>query len=277
MFAKFISNKKEYQNKKLIGTAPKKLYKALLDFYFMEGKLEKNDFIELEFIGRIKDTNEVFDTNIEEEAKKLNLDFKSRPLIVCLGQNMTLPAIDDFLIGKPIGDYKLELKADKAFGLRRRELLKTMPVSVFSKQNINPQAGMVFSFDNMLGKITAVSGGRVIVDFNNPMAGKDVIYELKVKRKVDDEKEKVKALMFVFFGKELKYEIKERKLIIEADKGMDKFILLFSGKFKEILNLDLETSESKDSEGAQKLKISDIKEKEEKSEEKKEEKVEEKR
>jgi len=210
----------------------------------MKEKIKRNDFVELEYTGKIKDTEQIFDTNEKEEAKKLNSNIKPKPLIICIGQNMILPAIDEFLVGKEIGkSYTLTLPPEKAFGKRKRELIKIMPMSVFRGQNITPQAGMMFSFDNLLGRITAVSGGRVIVDFNNPIAGKNVVYELKVKRKITEQEEKVKALMLTFFKKEFPFDIKEKKLILKAKPEEKKFIKLFSEKFKEILGLELEVSE----------------------------------
>jgi len=209
-----------------------------------EEKLKRNDFIKVEYTGKIKD-GAVFDTNVKEEAEKLNPDAKVKPLIICLGQNMILPAIDEFLIGKETGKkYKLELTADKAFGPRRRDLIKIMPLSVFRKQNVTPQAGMVFTFDNVMGKISAVSGGRVIVDFNNPVAGKDVLYEINVKEKITELDEKVKALMQAFFKKEFKFEVKDKKLTIEAEANLKKFLEIFKPKFKEILELDSEVKET---------------------------------
>jgi len=208
--------------------------------------LNKNDFVEVEYIGKTKDGN-IFDTNIKEEAKKIELNIETRPLIICLGQNMILQAIDEFLIGNEVENYTLELRPEKAFGIRRKELVKIMPISVFKNSDISPRQGMIFSFDNLLGKITAISGGRVIVDFNNPLAGKEVIYELKIKRVVTDEKEKIKTLMLAFFGKEFEFKIENKKLIIESSPEFSKFVLLFKPKFKEILNLDLETSELQES------------------------------
>lgn len=203
-------------------------------------KLAKNDFVEIEYTGKIKENNSIFDTNIPEEAKKLELDIKTRPYTICVGQNMILKAIDEFLLGKETSkQYTLNLPPEKAFGLRDRKLIKTMPISVFAKQNINPQQGMVFSFDNLFGKISSVSGGRIIVDFNNPIAGKDVVYEIRIKRKVIDEKEKVKSLLSAFLGRELEFDIENQKLKIKAEKGFTKFLNLFKEKFKEILNLEL--------------------------------------
>ena len=101
---------------------------------------------------------------------------------------MILPAIDKFLIGKEAGkEYNLELPPEKAFGKRQKEKVKTMPMKVFERHGINPRRGMAFNFDNKIGKIKAVSGARVIVDFNNPMASKDVEYNLKPKKKIKDK------------------------------------------------------------------------------------------
>ena len=103
-----------------------------------------------------------------------------------------------------------------------------------------PEKGMTFNFDGRIAKIISVSGGRVMTDFNNPLAGKTVIYKIKIKRKVDDLDEKIKALMDFLFKREFKFEIKEKKLIIETEKQFEEFINLFKGKFKELFDLEVE-------------------------------------
>ncbi|MFH1307901.1 MAG: peptidylprolyl isomerase [archaeon] len=207
--------------------------------------LKEKDFIELEFTGRVKN-GEIFDTNIKEEAKKIDLDINTRPLITCLGQNMILPAIDKFLVGKEVNKkYELDLKPEEAFGARNRELIKTMPMSVFKEQQVAPKPGMIFQFDTMMGRISAVSGGRVIVDFNNPLAGKEVSYSLEVKRKVEDINEKTKSIINFLFKQDIPFKIEEKKLIIEGEKSIIGFVQMFNEKFKEILDLELETKEIK--------------------------------
>jgi FKBP-type peptidyl-prolyl cis-trans isomerase 2 len=209
--------------------------------------LQKNDFVELEFIGRVKN-GDIFDTNIKEEAKKINLELETRPLIICLGQNMILPAIDEFLTGKEIGKYILELEPEKAFGLRNRNLIKTMPVKIFLEKQVYPQPGMMFEFDNVIGKISAVSGGRVIVDFNHPLANKTVIYELNVKSVITDDNEKVSSLMQFFFRRKFDFKIESSKLIVISEAKLKPLFELFKDKFKEILNLELKFQEEEKSE-----------------------------
>ncbi|MCX6751046.1 MAG: hypothetical protein NTZ83_06315, partial [Candidatus Pacearchaeota archaeon] len=108
----------------------------------------------------------------------------------------------------------------------------------------------VFNFDGMIGKITVVSGGRIIVDFNHPLSNKTVVYELNVKKKVEDEKEKASVLVEFMFKRKLNFEIKDKKVVIEIEEKFQPIIAFFSDKFKEIIGLELEIKQEakKDSE-----------------------------
>ena len=204
--------------------------------------LQKKDFIEIEFTGRVKD-GEIFDSNIKQDLEKLDSKATPKPLVFCLGEGMFLKGVDDFLIGKEIGKYKIELTPENAFGNRDSSLVKMIPLKVFKQHNVNPVPGTVFNFDNRMAKILTVSGGRVMTDFNNPLAGKEVVYDVKVLRKVEDTNEKIKAFNDFLFRKDFKFEVKDKKLIIEVEKQMTKFVEMFKDKFKEIFNLDLEVKE----------------------------------
>jgi FKBP-type peptidyl-prolyl cis-trans isomerase 2 len=153
------------------------------------------------------------------------------------------------LIGKEIGNYEIELSPENAFGNRNSKLVQIIPSRVFREQKVNPVSGAMFNFDGRVAKILSVSGGRIIADFNNPIAGKTVIYNVRVSRKVDDEKEKAKAFIDFLFRRHFDFEIKDKKITIKAEKDFVKFLELFKDKFKEILDLDLEIveQEKKDS------------------------------
>ena len=210
--------------------------------------LKKNDFIELEFTGRVKD-GEIFDSNIKEDLKKINSKSadQAKPFAFALGQGMFLQSIDDFLIGKPeiskSVEYEIELSPEKAFGNRDRKLIERMPLKVFREHNLRPVPGFSFNFDGRMGRVLASSGGRVIVDFNNPVAGKDVKYKLRLLRKIESLEEKAKALINFLFRRDLDFEIKDKKITLSVEKQTSKFAELFKEKFKEILNLNLEVKE----------------------------------
>jgi FKBP-type peptidyl-prolyl cis-trans isomerase 2 len=201
--------------------------------------LQKTDFIQIEFTGKTKE-GEIFDSNIREELEKMNSKIEARPFTYCLGEDMFLKGIDDFLIGKEIGEYEIELTPKKAFGNRDSKLLQIIPIKVFHKQKIDPIPGNVYNFDGKIAKIISVSGGRVMTDFNNPIAGKTVIYKVKVLKKIDNLNEKIRALNQFFFKRDIKFEIKNKKIIFEIEPPLTEYIKLFKEKYKEILNLDLE-------------------------------------
>jgi FKBP-type peptidyl-prolyl cis-trans isomerase 2 len=74
---------------------------------------------------------------------------------------------------------------------------------------VRPIPGYVFNFDGKLAKILSANGGRVRVDFNNPLAGKTVIYSLNVKRVVSDLNEKIKSLNEFLFQREFSFKLEE--------------------------------------------------------------------
>ena len=147
------------------------------------------------------------------------------------------------MFGKINGEYEIELEPEKAFGKREPKLVQMIPMKVFREQKLNPIPGTIFNFDGRIGKILTVSGGRVMVDFNNPIAGKTVIYNIKVKRKIEDINEKIKAFNEFLFKKDFNFKIKDKKLVMEIEKSLVQFVDIFKQKFKDVFGLDLQVRE----------------------------------
>ena len=202
-------------------------------------KTRKGDFIELEFTGY--HDGKVFDSNIPEELKKLNPDAKAEKMIVVIGQKMVPLGLDGALEDKEINkEYEIHIPYKDGFGERKRELVKTIPLSVFTKQKINPHPGATLFMDNALVRIITVSGARVITDFNNPLAGKDLDYKFKIKRIVKEYKEKVESFFNYFFKTVPKFDILEKKVLVNGEEQVKLFVEAFKEKFKEILKRDLD-------------------------------------
>lgn len=202
--------------------------------------VQKDDFIELEFTGIVKDTNEIFDTTNREEAKKIGMQNpdKVKSAMLSIGHGMTVTGLDSDLPGKEVGkEYSVELKPENAFGKRNPSMIKMIPLKLFLEQRIMPEKGMQLSLDGMVVKIVSVSGGRVLVDFNNPLSGKTVVYKYKITKKIEDQNEKITALQDFFFRKNFDFEVKDKDLIIKVDKNMQKFVEMMAKPFEEILGL----------------------------------------
>lgn len=218
--------------------------------------VNKKDFVELEFLGRNITNNEVFDTNITEEAKKIKLELSGKPLVVCIGQSMVVKGFDEALEGKEVGKkYTIKLPEDRAFGKRDKKLVQLIPLKMFLAQKIMPEPGMVLALDNNLVRIMSVSGGRVMVDFNNPLAGKEVEYEFTIKRKIEDMKEKVKAVQLFLFGQEFEFDLDEaNKKIIFKEIKLTPILNAFAPKFKDMLDMKVEILEKKNEEKKEEVK-----------------------
>ncbi|MFC2135877.1 peptidylprolyl isomerase, partial [Bacteroidota bacterium] len=141
----------------------------------------------------------VFDTTVKEIAMAGNLNKKAKyeSIIICVGEGYVLPAIEEQLIDKTAGKYKFELTPEQSFGKKSAKLLKLVPIKVFKQQDIMPYPGLEVNVDNNYGTIRNVSGGRVIVDFNHPLSGRDLVYEVEVKKFVTGDKEKIESLLKV--------------------------------------------------------------------------------
>ncbi len=188
-----------------------------------EEVIKKGDFIEIDYTGRIKETNKAFDTTKEETAKKeriYNKNMKYKPLITCVGENQVVIGLDKALEGKNTGDnFKTDLKPEEAFGKKRAELLKLISRKKFREQNINPLPGMEVNIDNQIGIIRSSSGGRVIVDFNHPLANKEIIYEVNINKKIKDTHKQIESLMQMWGipVKEVKTDKENKKIILKFE------------------------------------------------------------
>ena len=184
-------------------------------------KTKNGDFIEIEYTARIKESNLVFDTTDEKIAKENHLhgkDASYKPVIICLGNKELIKGLDDFLVDKEDNnEYEIDIKAKDAFGEKDPKLLQLVNTSKFLKQNVKPYPGLQINIDNIFGTVKTVSGGRTLVDFNHPLAGKDVIYKVKINKIVVDANEKIKSHLSKMLGGEVDFKYENSKLTIELN------------------------------------------------------------
>ena len=190
--------------------------------------MNAGDFIYINYIGRIKDSGEIFDLTKEDIAKKKgihNPKFKYGPVPIIVDANFILPGLNEGLKGMKVGEKKtIEIPPEKAFGERNAELMKVIPESKFKEQGLDAKPGSVVTMNRINGRIVSVDGGRVKVDFNHPLAGKTLEYELEIKEKIKNKDEKIKAVVYYFTGLEkdgVATTIKEKEVEIDINKKVD--------------------------------------------------------
>ncbi|MBI4018350.1 MAG: peptidylprolyl isomerase [Candidatus Aenigmarchaeota archaeon] len=175
--------------------------------------MEKGDFVKINYIGRLE-TGEIFDLTYEDLARKEgihNPKMKYGPVLAILGAGFVIRGLEKSLEEMKVGEKRsVEIKPEDGFGERNPKLVKVVPEKVFEQQKVEPKQGMVVDFGNgMKGRIQSATGGRVRVDFNNPLAGKTLKYDVEITEKVEGRDEKIKAIGESFGIDDMKAEFGE--------------------------------------------------------------------
>ena len=161
--------------------------------------IQKSDFIFVDYTGKVKETGDVFDTTSEETAKENKLYKEGdlyEPRLVVAGEGWLLKSLDE-----PLLTFKLkkketvEIPPEKAFGNRDPEKVKLVPIRRLAARGLNPRMGEQIEYDKRLATVRTIGSGRVTLDFNPPLAGKTLVYEVTVNKKLKTAEEKISALI----------------------------------------------------------------------------------
>jgi FKBP-type peptidyl-prolyl cis-trans isomerase 2 len=116
-----------------------------------------------------------------------------------------------------IGDKKgFSIPPEDGFGQRDAKLVRIVPRRVFKQNNVEPRPGLVVDFGNIKGRVQSVSAGRIMVDFNNPLAGKTLKYELEVIESIGQPDAQIRALLEFYGVSKAEVRLAEGEAEIEA-------------------------------------------------------------
>lgn len=147
--------------------------------------MQENDFILVNYSARVKETSQEIDKA------------ENAPMIVKAGY--LLKGLEEPLKQMNVGEKRtIEIVPENAFGQRDFNMIKLVSIAEFRRHGTKPAPGMFVEADRMRGRVVSVSGGRVRVDFNHPLAGKTIVYDLEIKQKMENNEEKVKSLFKMY-------------------------------------------------------------------------------
>ena len=138
--------------------------------------IENGDSVKVNYEGRFED-GKVFDTSTHGDH--------SHPLEFEVGAGKVVKGFDSAVIGMEKGGEKeFTLKPKEAYGERREELKQEVPRDKLPKDP-EPQVGMTLVMSTPEGhqmpvQIAAVEKDKVVLDMNHPLAGKTLIFKIKV-------------------------------------------------------------------------------------------------
>lgn len=174
--------------------------------------MENGDIIRLQFDTFTED-GKLVDTTEEMKAKDAGIyDEHSsyKPMVTILGSERLLKGLEEELKNAKVGEEKEVLLApENAFGKRDVNNVKVISYReaerAFKDQegkDAYPEVGRVVRIGDKYGKVVTVTAGRVVVDFNHPLAGKSIKYVYTVTEKIEKEEDKIKAIIQINFPKD---------------------------------------------------------------------------
>ena len=185
--------------------------------------IKNGDLVKIEYTAYSGES--VIDTTDEKVAKDNGIyDQKKKygPAVIKVGANQVLQGVDETLVGMENGNEKnFDVLPEKAFGQRNSQMVRLVPMKQFRDAGMRPVPGQVINIDNTPAIIRSVNSGRVVVDFNHPLAGVTLKYNVKVLSSASDLEGKTKLLTEKYSMKEPKVKVSGDE--VELDLGNNEF------------------------------------------------------
>ena len=139
-------------------------------------KVTEHDHVTVIYEGLLNN-GEVFESSEE-----------TGPLSFQMGTDSVLPAFEKALLGMTANETKtIKISPEEGYGAKQQELIHTLPKTSFGDREIKPGMvlGLTVEKDGQKHKVpalvTEISGEVVTVDFNHPLAGQELSYQITLK------------------------------------------------------------------------------------------------
>lgn len=135
-------------------------------------EIKPNTVVKMHYKGTLSDGS-VFDSSEGRE-----------PLEFIFGIGMIIPGLEEGISGLVVGDKKtINIASEKAYGARQDEAMQEVPKNQLP-QDVELQVGMQLAAQGPQGVIPVVIADikeeTVVVDFNHPLAGQDLTFDVEI-------------------------------------------------------------------------------------------------
>jgi peptidylprolyl isomerase len=183
----------------------------------------KGSLVLIDYTAKVKDSEEIFDTTIEEDAKKHSIhepNVKYQPKLVSIGEVSypVLKGLDEALAKTTVGDkLTVEVTPDKGFGERDSGKVRMIPIRKLGEDAEKVSVGDTIEVDNKRGIIRFIGSGRVQIDYNHRYAGKTILYDVNVIKSLDSPNDKVDGILknrLPLEDSKISFELKDKEVSI---------------------------------------------------------------
>jgi FKBP-type peptidyl-prolyl cis-trans isomerase 2 len=203
--------------------------------------IQKGDFIKLSYTGKLQN-GVVFDTtdaNVARENGIYNEKANYGPETIIVGKGYVVAGLDEDLIGKDVGNKgHVEVPPEKGFGMRRIDLIETIPAKKF-KEKLKP--GMRVQVQGRSGMVESTAGGRVRINFNPALAGEKLSYDYTIDELMEGTDSKIDAILKIYSGQDMTHKTEGDRVVVEVPKELSfnqRWLIARSVAANEITELD---------------------------------------
>lgn len=170
--------------------------------------IKNGDFVLLNYTLKVKESGDVVETTIESVAKEKGIRHEHgegteetdvhryEPFFLVVGEGWVPKGLDEGLAGLETGQTStIEVPPDKGYGARDASKVRLVPLRKFRNEGITPVPGIQVNLDGKVGQIRTVGAGRVQVDYNHPLAGRTLVYEVSIQNIVESPEDKIRNLI----------------------------------------------------------------------------------
>lgn len=135
--------------------------------------VKNGDLVSVEYTGKLEDGT-VFDTSVGKN-----------PLVFEVGKHQVIKGFEDAVLGMSTGESKtVTIPVAEAYGEYRKELVRKFPANLIAPDP-SVTVGSVVTLQDPQGrkvsaKVVEMTEQNVTLDFNHPLAGKALVFEVKI-------------------------------------------------------------------------------------------------
>lgn len=122
-----------------------------------------------------------------EDGSEVDSNFGGDPVDFVIGDGSLLPGFERRIFGMSAGERQMfEVPPEDAFGQPNENNVQRLPLEQFD-DDIELEIGLVFSFADaaggeLPGMIIAFDEEEVTIDFNHPLSGRTILFDVQVHR-----------------------------------------------------------------------------------------------
>ncbi|WNO09858.1 peptidylprolyl isomerase [Teredinibacter sp. KSP-S5-2] len=120
-----------------------------------------------------------------EDGSVIDSNFDAEPATFTVGDGNLLPGFERSLMGLRSGDERsIKVSPADGFGMPNPNNVQVLKKSLFD-ESLTLEPGLVVSFADAAGAerpgmVQSFDDNEVVIDFNHPLAGKTIVFDVKI-------------------------------------------------------------------------------------------------